>query len=545
MILDSTNITIITIIIIIIVGLYFYMRSEEFEGFTVMEGGKEKVNSFVTKFIPKRGDVGTYDEEKGFQRDPRFFAGYADIQRLGVKNDFCRMVQPEGSNDPQKAFFACALAGTENLSGTEFRTETVKEGFQRSRDDYMRDVTAAGREDYCRILKASDGTFQPMCRRALDRHFGKKDILDPRPPKPIQTLLDFYDGVIMWLRMRDDLVDYAGNLLIATSGDLKIDETPNLSITEGLRFDGVNQFLRLGENYSMEFGDTLSIRMMRAVSLWVYFDEFTNNAHIFDFGSGEGNNNVFLGIVGRGNPTMDRNAIRQLLCEDKDTVPAWPSGAQPPQEMSPQKLMKISSANVDEFSCEGFEVEGRRMKPLRPKALPPKGDPATADLIYEVWDSKQRKMRMKIPNAVKLKTWTHIAITADSMDAFRPNLDVYINGRFVFKHPNGFLPQTSFTSHNYIGKSNWANATSQFENRDELFKGSIFDFRAYNKVMGSAKVAETAKWGAALLGIPMPAELAQIQKEIAKDKSILPSNELSNAAPLIGTAGAMIFQETP
>jgi len=533
----------IPIIIVIIIGLYFYNRSEEFEGFTVINDTKEKVNSFVMKYIPKRGDVGTYEEEKGFQRDPRFFAGYADIQRLGVKNDFCRMVQPEGSDDPKKAFFACALAGTENLSGTEFRTETVEDGFLRSRDDYMHDVTGAGREDYCRILKNADGTFQPMCRRALDRKFGKKDIIDPQPPGHIRTLLDFYDGIIMWLRLRDDLVDYAGNLLVATTGDLSIDETPNVSITEGLRFDGVNQFLRLGENYSMEFGDSLSIRMMRAVSFWVYFDEFTNNAHIFDFGSGEGNNNVFLGIVGRGNPTMDKNAIRQILCDDRDTIPAWPSGAQDAPEMSPQRLMKTTSANVDEFTCEGFEVEGRRMKPLRPRALPPKGEPVTADLIYEVWDSKQRKMRLKIPNGVKLKTWTHIAITADSMDAFRPNLDVYINGRFVFKHPNGFLPQTSFTSHNYIGKSNWANATSQFENRDELFKGSIFDFRAYNKIMGAKKIAETAKWGAGLLGIKMPAELKQIQAEIAKDLTVLPSNELSNAAPLITKEGAMLFKE--
>ena len=129
------------------------------------------------------------------------------------------------------------------------------------------------------------------------------------------------------------------------------------------------------------------------------------------------------------------------------------------------------------------------------------------------------------------------------MDAFRPNLDVYINGRFVFKHPNGFLPQTSFTSHNYIGKSNWANATSQFENRDELFKGSIFDFRAYNKIMGAKKVADTAKWGAGLLGIKMPAELKQINAEIAKDKAVLPSNELSNAAPLVNSESAMLFRE--
>ncbi len=545
---DYLILIMIALVIFVVVFPNFYKDSKEgFEAEQDSESAWTGLNKFVSKYMPKRGDVGEFEEETGWRRDPRFFADWADVQRLGVKNDFCRMIEPEGSSDPGDAFFACALAGTENLSGTEFRTETVREGFLRSRDDYMNDITKSGRQDYCRILKTPDGSFQAMCRRAMDRRFGKKYLNDANPPSEIKTLLDFYDGIMMWLRMRDDLVDYAGNLLVSVAGNPEINETPKLSRTEGLAFNGVDQFLRLGENHSMEFGDSLSMRSMRAVSLWVYFDEFTNNAHIFDFGSGAGKNNVFLGIVGRGNPTLETNKIRKTFCEDREVVPEPPSGAQPVEELSPQKLMKTSSANVNDYDCTGFEVLPKKIEPLRPKALPPTGNPVTADLIYEIWDGEQRKMRIKIPNAVQLKKWTHIAITAATEDAFRPDIDIYINGSFVFKFPSGFLPQTTFMTHNYIGKSNWVNTTSQYENRDELFKGSLFDFRTYNKPMSSKKVMETVKWGSKLLGIPMPKTLSENLRVLKE--TVVPVNSLSNAAELqealFGKSGGILVEDAP
>lgn len=530
-------------IVIVIMGVFIWYTLNEYdnplEGFSSGEFGPK--GDFVMKFLPKRGDVGEYEEEKGYTRDSRFFEGYADVQRIGVKNDFCRMIEPGAGTDPESAFFACALAGTENLSGTEYRTETVKEGFRRSRDDYMHDIDKSGREAYCRILKSADGTFQALCRKAQDRRFGKTDVIDTSPPKPIKTMLDFYDGIMMWLRMRDDLVDYAGNLLVSTAGDISINEAPEKNRpVEGLHFLGGNQFLRLGENQSMEFSEIISMRAMRAFSCWVYFDEFTNNAHIFDFGNGAGKNNVFLGIVGRGNPTVQSDTIRPDPCNTQSTVPDSPSGAQLAPIMSPQHLMATTPANVDEFTCPGPEIVGRRVPPLISKADPPKGPAITADLIYEVWDSEQRKMRVTIQNAVRLRQWTHICITAASMDAFRPDLNVYINGCFVFKYPAGFLPQTSFMTHNYIGKSNWQDVTSQYDNRDEPFKGYMFDFRVYNKPMEIRKVQETVKWGAGLLQIPLPKSLKENIQALEKQDKVVPVNELSNASPLLGDSGLLI-----
>jgi hypothetical protein len=53
-----------------------------------------------------------------------------------------------------------------------------------------------------------------------------------------------------------------------------------------------------------------------------------------------------------------------------------------------------------------------------------------------------------------------------------------------------------------IFKSNWANATSQFENADQLFKGKMFDIRGYRIPMTEKKIKETVKWGRGLLGLP-------------------------------------------
>ena len=552
--MDNYLVIVITLIVLVLLVLRWIWASDD-EGFEDMP---QPTNGYLDRFFPARGDIGPYEEEKGFRRDPRYFAGYADVQRIGVEHDFCRMIESDGSDDPKKAFFACALAGTEQLSGTSYRTETVGEGFQRSRDDYMNDIQNSGRQDYCRILKSADGQFEAKCRRALDSRFGKKDIIDPNPPLRIAKLLDFYSGIMTWFRFRDDMIDYSQNLLVTRGGGIRINETPAGTPgadDPGLQFNGVDQFLRLGENASLEFGDNFAMRSMRAVSCWVYFDEFTNNAHIFDFGNGPGKDNVFLGIVGRGNPTIESNQMRKLLCGDTDTVPLPPSGQQPVYSepyaevpnglfinaegrvttdgftegaplMRPQRMMRTTAGNVNDFQCPLPEVVGRRMKPLQPPAAK-MGAARTADLVYEIWDKTQRKMSFKVSNAITLKTWTHIVVTAETDDALRPDLAIYINGRRAASKPAGFLPQTNYMTHNYIGKSNWASATSKYENRDELFKGRIFDFRLYQTVMSLDKVMKTVEWGADILGIPIPKELASERTQRA-GPDVVPINELPN-----------------
>ena len=454
------------------------------------------------QWVPRRGDVGPdpTGEQGGYIRDMRYFAGYTDVQRLGQDHDFCRMVQSSG--DDTDKFFACALGGTEGLSTILFRTPSVKEGFQLSRDDYMNDILKDGRQGYCRILKTDGDSFEAKCNPADDTGFKEKMITDSNPPANIKTLLNFYEGIVFWLRLRDDMLDYANHLIITKAGDMEIDENPNPATTNGLEFNGEDQFLRIGDTADLSFGDIVQLKYLRAISLWVYFEEFTNNAKIFDFGNGAGKDNVFLGIIGRGNAGMQQD-LKSSSCtidQSLNTVPAAPSGAQGTEVVSPQTAMATSAANVNLWDCPKPELFGRIMPPLDEKAVP-EGEVKTADLLYEIFDTKMRKLHIQVKNVIPLRKWVHIVITTEGGDPWKPALKIYADGNVVHQEESAWLPQTNYTSNNYIGKSNWADNASGMANKDELFKGKLFDFRGYRTEMNEKKVKETLTWGKKMLGI--------------------------------------------
>jgi hypothetical protein len=459
-------------------------------------------SAFWAKWLPRRGDVGPdpTEEEGGYIRDIRYFANYADIQRSGATQDFCRIVQAQG--DPEDKFFACALGGTEGLSTIKYRTESVKDGFELSRDDYMRDVLSEGRDGYCRILKTGTDTFEAKCNPAGDSSFRSSLVVDANPPEDIKLLLTFYEGIVFWLRLRDDMLDYAQNLTVAKAGDITIEEyPPNPPKTEGLEFNGNDQFLRIGDAKDLSFGDVVQLRYLRATCFWVYFDEFTNNAHIYDFGNGAGKDNVFVGIMGRGNAGKQADFAKPE-CSDQatDVVPTAPSGQQCTLEQSPQTAMLTSSANVNIWDCPKPEIFGKIMKPIQPKSAP-EGDAKSADIIYEIWDSQQRKLHIQVKNVIPLRKWVHITITAGNNDAWKPDLKVYMDAKLVHTESAAWLPQNNYTTNNYIGKSNWSNVTSPFDNADELFKGKLFDFRGYRTSMNETKIQDTYKWGKKMLGL--------------------------------------------
>jgi hypothetical protein len=489
---------------------------------TVKEGFEDRLVGVAdsaqwAKWAPRRGDIGIDPEyeETGYVRGWGNFAGYVDIQRIGQRQDFCRVVAPKGR--PDDRFVACGLGGTDGLSTLDYRSPSESEGFRISRDDYMHDVNGDGRDDYCRILKTSataGGEFEIRANVSEDLAISARTTTDPNPPDAAAQLLDFYSGVLIWFRFLDDMLDYAQNIDLRVAGKAEVEEYPPIRtlsangedpdiprFTRGLEFNGVDQFLKIGERPDMEFGQSISLRNVRSWSMWVRFDEFTNNARIFDFGNGAGKDNVWLGIFGRGSQGASGEPLRPLLCGGGEVVPDSPSGAQPVEEVSPQEAMRDSAANTDKYVCPEPGIIGRRMKPLFPKAPPRGGIVQTADLVYEIWDSSQRVMRVVLPSAVKLGQWTHIAITATSGDSWRPNIDFYINGRRVTTKESGFLPQTDFVQKNYLGKSNWSDVTSKYANKDELFKGAMFDFRAYNQPMSAGKICDTIAWGKKFLGL--------------------------------------------
>jgi len=456
----------------------------------------------TASWMPRRGDIGPNptDEQEGYIRDIRYIAEYTDVQRIGLDHDFCRMVQATGKPDDE--FFACALGGTEGLSSVKYRTPSVKDGFELSRDDYMHDIYNEGRSGYCRILKTANNTFEAKCNPAGDTSFKEGLVIDPNPPDKIKMLLTFYEGIVFWLRLRDDMLDYAKNLIVMKAGDITIEESPpNPIVTKGLEFNGDDQFLRIGDNKNLHFGNIVQLKYLRATCFWVYFDEFTNNAKIFDFGNGAGKDNVFCGIMGRGNAgTQQKEHLDTCTNQATNTVPQAPSGQQCTEEVSPQVAMVTSAANINQWSCPSPELFGRIMPPLEPNSAPP-GDANTADLIYEIWDNKIRKLHIQVKNVIPLRKWVHITITTTNNDAFKPGLKIYQNGEMVHEEPAAWLPQTNDTSNNYIGKSNWSSVTSPYQNADELFKGKMFDIRGYEILMTEEKIKDTVAWGKEMLGI--------------------------------------------
>jgi hypothetical protein len=498
------GVTLVLLLLLILAAAEIFWPKQLHEGFESLIPAINPKAGYFANFVPRRGDVAPGQEEGGFIQDKRYFQGYVDVQRLGIEHDFCRMIYPVGQEDNK--FLACALAGTENLASTTFKTPNVRHGgFKISRDDYMRDINNDGRADYCRILKGKDGSWQALCNRAMDFDFDPIMVTDVNPPADIAMMLRFYEGCIFWYRFRDDMIDYVKNTQLSIAGSAKVDETPyaDKTITEALQLNGIDQFLRLGDGPDLELGTLVPLRSMRALMVWVYFDEFTNNAHILDFGDGAGHNNIVLGIIGRGDGDItDAGSIRPpLLCGTESTVPTGPSGAQAVPVMSPQELMLTTAANVNDFTSVGFEGTPRRLPPSRVQDKIRQGNPSKATLLFEIWDQQQRKMRIRVPSVLPKKKWTHICITSKNEDAFRPDIGVYIDGQQVFVEASGYLPQAGTLSNCYIGKSNWASATSQYENRDELFKGRLFDLRAYKISLSERVLNDSIAWGKACLGI--------------------------------------------
>ena len=498
---------------LICISLFFEVWSPFTEGFLTSPGN----NAFVTGYFPRRGDISFGQDVGGYLQDKRHVMGYADVQGLGVKHDFCRMILPKGSaKDESGMFFACALGGTENMDSMAYKTPTVAQGFKTSRDDYMRDADGDTRTDYCAVVKMPNKGWEAQCYRALATTFDTKQFVDTSPPDDIKDILYFYEGIMFWFRFIDDMKDYAENLTTYTSGSLEIDEadvkvlpsqlmdgTTNLNervqVTRGLQFNGSDQFIRLGDAPDMSLGNKITLPSLRAICFWVYFDEFTNNAHILDFGNGAGIDNIFIGIVGRGDPSMDDGANMRL----NDVMPDLPSGAQPVIVTSPVELM-LSTANVDECTII-TSVLPRDLPTIKPfmvdKAKPQGGPPKTATMIYEVWSGKLRMQHIKVQRAFTLKKWTHVCITTSSSDGVRPGLQIWIDGLKVAENDSAHLPQVTTTNNNYLGKNNWQNDSSNFENKPELFKGSLFDVRGYSKQVNQDKLNKTINWGKLRLGI--------------------------------------------
>jgi hypothetical protein len=464
----------------------------------------EDTPNYFTKYYPKRSDIvpGQVVEDGGWLRDIRYKQQYVDLQKIGMKADFCRVIMRRG--DPGSMIMACALAGTDGTTSRSYTTKSKQEGFKFSRDDYFRDVNSDLRDDYCRIVKISqapEDRWETRCVIAGLDSFKPQEVRDADPPADIVELLWFYESIMIWYRFKDDLLDYGENTQLSLAGGLSINEDPSQTKYSGFKINAIpqgdapapvaDQFVRIGENKELEFDEKVELRNLRAFCFWVKFDKFTNNARIFDFGNGPGHDNVFFGIEGTGNDTTSTAAAMPSSAQttDADVV----CNAKAPREIAPQRYMAETAANVELYECPGPEPIDPATNPYEAKVVE-EIHTKRANLLFEIWDKEQRKMRVRIVDAVQERKWHHIAVTTKDL-SFRPTYEVYIDGLKVFTHEDGHLPQTNYTTKNYIGRSNWEESTDQGAYKDERFRGALFDFRMYYNPLSETKILKSLAWG--------------------------------------------------
>jgi len=485
----------------------FYNQKQYVEGFSEKQ-------TYLEHYYPKRSDIipGQTKEDNGWVRDLRYKEEYVDVQQVGFKHDLCRVVVKR--DDPGTMIMACALAGTDGTPSRTYATLPKSKGFVFSRDDYFRENKTSGRADYCRIIKtakAPNDRWEPLCAEGKLEMFSTKETKDTAPPPEIIELLWFHEGLMIWYRFKDDMLDYAQNTTLGIAGNIHIDQDPLLKTSEGLKMNtqgSAEQFLRIGENDELEFDEKVELRNLRSFMFWVKFDTFTNNAHIFDFGNGSGHDNVYIGIEGKGN-TSEPLGNKPLTSQPTDDDVVCQRSA--PRELDPRVFMKFTEANVEIYDCPGPEpiapatnivedakrkdeeintfISGQSMQPKKQKK---------ANLLFEIWDKQQRKMRIRCVDAVEEKKLHHIACTVTDM-SLRPVWEIYVDGKKVFTHVEGHLPQANYTTKNYIGRSNWEDPSAQYS--DERFCGTLFDFRMYRVPSSEARIQKSIIWGKNILRV--------------------------------------------
>jgi len=427
----------VIVVLVLIVG---YIVSETV-GPTLKEG-------FVA---PLRSDIGlstnsaTGMEESGnYIRDLRYAEAFVDIQGIGVATDFCRAVSKK--SDPDSLRISCALGRRDGMDTMEYNSLTKREGFRFSRDDYW--TKGSKRMDYCRILKDEEtGEWFASCAVAGLEGFKRKEERDSNPPPAIQSLLEAYEGILVWFRWQDDRDDYAQNAAFSVHGSPTWSTLLRPDLTRGLQLNRstkpLRDFLRWGEAGTMELHQAIQPRQIRAIACWVWWDAFEKGAMIVECKNPSNTTNkmdrIALGIEGGG----------------QDLPPI--QNAKPAQELRPELVQAI----------------GQLTEPAL-LSRPPLPNVKGATYFFEIWDQEQRIMRLTGPmGSAKTGEWQHVAVTTTDATAWWPTWQLWINGIPVAEKTDGRLSPAMELKENYIGSS---------------VRGCIQDFRMYNRPINPSNV---------------------------------------------------------
>jgi hypothetical protein len=223
------------------------------------------------------------DRAKDLKTADGYFDGLADVRGTGVKQDFCRMVYyPEA---PSNLFFSCGTGEEKNAYGYYYRTPDVASGFRLGADDYMNDVDGDKKQEYCRILYSKNtGKFHALCNKIVSKDLKNEMIEDLSPPDEIKTMLWFYEGIYLWVRLYNGFADNAFGRVVRGEGGMAVPSAK--SKMPGAYFDGIDHSIRVM--------NPLNLRQMRGVCFWVWMEDARAGQVFFDFSLGPEKHNVML-----------------------------------------------------------------------------------------------------------------------------------------------------------------------------------------------------------------------------------------------------------
>jgi hypothetical protein len=451
-------------LVVVLVLLGIYLLRETRLGVTLHEG-------FA---VPRRSDTGLssdgWKEEGSWARDLRYSEAFVDIAGRGVAVDFCRAIQRKG--DPGSLHMACALGTRDGMDTMEYKSRTVAEGFRFSRDDYWR-VGKHGRMDYCRILRDADtGEWYASAVIAGPDGFRRLEERDTEPPAAIQSLLDAYDGALVWWRWHDDEEDYAGNAVYERHGAPKAPTMLRPEKTRGLELNrwpaaaqatlqpapAPRDYLRWGESGRLTLEDKIAPRQIRAIAFWVFWDAVEKGATIVECSNGG-----------------KRDALRLFVEGGGPDLPAAPAVTEAAMEVRPAHRLAI-----------GQLTEPGQLRPPQVSPIPiPMPIEKSGAYVFEIWDEEARLMRIESgAGSVVAGQWQHVVVTTADATTWWPTWRMYVDGALVAEKRDGRMSPAMELTQNYVGRG---------------LRGCLQDFRVYSGPMSAAKIESAIAWGRPLL----------------------------------------------
>jgi hypothetical protein len=451
-------------VILVISVLAIYILYET-AGPTLVEGFR----------VPIRSDMQEASAEgRGYSRDPRYAAQFADVQGTGVAGDFCRAVSKKG--DPDSLRIACALALREGMDTLEFHSKSKKEGFRFSRDDYWRH--GPKQMDYCRILRNEvTGAWASFCAVTTKSGIGPKEEQDATPPPYIAQLLTAYEGILAWYRFQEDGLDTTGATELSLVGraqlptmikpvktrGLQLNRYPAAAKVAGEKAPPLHDLLRFGEKGTLHLDQDVKPSTIRAISFWIFWDQFEKDASVLYCSTADGKNRVWIGVDGSGPSPSPMKDVQ----------------IGPAQEITPQQLQNLGDPRVEEVPLYAMKHQ------KDPHGIKHELDTEkTASWIFEIWDESQRIMRIKAPFGAKIGQWQHVTVTTTDSTTWWPTWQIWLDGVMVTEQPEGRMIPALFLTNNRIG---------------ENVRGCLQDFRIYREPMPAAKIKEAMDWSSRLL----------------------------------------------